>query len=1081
MKMMSKLRSLLLVHGLALACALPVGTANAVDRAVSAHPISFEENLGQWPEPALFAARQPGVLVMVTGSGAVLAARDRSPAPGETIRLRWLGASSALEAHGEGLLAGVRHYLRGADPDRWQLNVASFERIRQPDVYPGIDALFHDGGSLVEIDFEVRPGADPSDIRIAIEGQSGGVHLHEDGGLQLGDAADSIRLSPPVLYQRSGGHREVVLGRYRIEADSSVSFEVGEYDPTRTLVIDPLVLGSSSLLGGSAFDRGEDMTVGPDGSIYVTGETRSFDFMGSSVPAAGSDAFVTKITPDGRSVVYTAILGGSGFEGGLGVDADAAGNAYVFGNTESTDFPTMGAFQDSLNGASDAFVVKLGPSGAMVYGTYYGGADQDGQFDGGLSLHPSGDVYITGRTESAAGVPLVNAYQATCTMAPCAFVAGFDTSLSGPSSLIYGSFVGGNEEEAGLALDIDAAGNLYVFGFTSSDTGLIDVTQGFQTSTGDVLQRDHFLVKLDPVLSGSAQRVYSTYIGGTDDEPEGGDIVARNGIAWVVGETASTAATFPIKNAIQPVKGTGSDGYALRVDTTKTGAASQDWTTFVGGNGSDLGQGVAVDGGLNVWIGLSSDSTDLPILSPLPQFPAASSSAALIQLSADGQGRWQSTPIASAYKLDVDASDRLHVMGTANGSVPLIHGLRPGVRGNAEVFLARIETAIDRGLSLEVTDTRDPSARNQTFAFQYLIRNQGDQNATGLTLVSDFPAGLSALGTTAGCTLPGVQMSCMLDELAIGLDVPVFLRASASSDGFYGVSGTTDSNEVDPLTTDNTESETAQVAVNGADAGSLRCSDFDAVGHRFDIGAFCLDTVRGVLGTANGSLDDAVNLMTFDATSEPLFIVDILGQGEVAFGYVERNSWTPVSGDGIDLPGHDGNNPVDRVFAVVDALGLVELWTAADNVSGRRVASGALDLSQACALSLSIDKVLSMASVLCDGIVIAAGDPFTNDPADADPALVGDDRVITIGYGTDFRGAATINDEALGCPELVITDRTLGTPQTLSGCQKLVAGPNLTITSDVDLRARSTVAFRGRVVVGKNASVSVQTGAPFGR
>ncbi len=1047
-------------------------------------PLVFEENRGQHPAPTRFAARARGLTVRLGPGATELAGLDRETGEPMSVSWIWTGGDPTAPLRGDRELPGVRNWIRGSNPRAWITGVPTWERVVHEEVYPGIDVVYRGRGAL-EFDLLVAPGADPHRAQITFTGAEA-LTLEDKGALAVAAGGESLRLLPPIVFQRRGDSFEHVAAGYRIVDERTVGFVLAPYDPGRELVIDPVVLGSSSRLGGSDFDRVEELAIAPDGSIFLTGQTRSDDFLGAASAAAGDDAFVTRIAPDGRTVLYTTILGGSGIDGGIGVAADAAGYAVVSGSTASADFPVVNAFQAALAGTDDAFFARLGPTGALLYSSYYGGADMDGMFDGGIALHSSGRAWATGRTETAgAGLTAVNAFQTSCAMASCGFVAGFDPALSGPASLVYSSYLGGDGEEAGLAIEVDAAERLYVFGFTSSDAGLIDPAQGFQGATGDVTQRDHFLVVLDPSRApapSTAQRVYSTYIGGIDDEAEGGDIdVGAGGVVAVASQTDSSAAEgFPVSpGAFQADAAGGTDGYAAKIDTSMAGAASRLFVTYLGGTASDVADGVAMDSTGRVWVGTSSSSADFPLVGPLPHFPApaaATSAGVASQLAADGQGLATSTPVASAYRLAVDATDRLHVAGSTAASFALFDGLPPSPLGGSEIFLARLEPVPDRGLALVVSDTRDPSGVNQPFAFEYLIENLGDAKATAVTLTSPAPPGLAYDGVTGGCNLPGAQTDCALDDLAPGENVPVYLRARASAAGGFAVTGTAGSAAPpDPVPADNTAGETIAVAAQGAVTGALRCGDFDARGASFDIGSFCLDTARGLLASPNGSLDDAVNLMTFDA-SKALHVVDLLGQGEIAFGLVERSSWTPslAPADGFDLFGRNGSNPFDRVFATLDAYGRVELWSADGSVAGRKVASGAVDLARGGRLELELDKAAPEARVLYDGFVVARGDPFTADPLDAEAAQVGDDQVVSIGFGTESRGAATLNSHALRCPELVLAHRTIATATTFAACRSILAGPGLDITGDVTLRSGEAVSLRNGTTLGPGATVTIE-------
>ena len=197
-----------------------------------------------------------------------------------------------------------------------------------------------------------------------------------------------------------------------MNSEYDVGFELGVYDATRPLVIDP-VLEYSTYLGGSNTESGESIAVDPEGSAYVTGHTRSADFpiMNPLQAAKGGsqDAFVTQLNPAGSALVYSTYLGGSDIENGNGIAVDPEGNAYVTGSTRSADFPIVNPLQPGIAGSFDAFVTQLNPAGsALVYSTYLGGSDLEEA--NGIALDPQGNAYVTGYTDSA-DFPTMNPLQ----------------------------------------------------------------------------------------------------------------------------------------------------------------------------------------------------------------------------------------------------------------------------------------------------------------------------------------------------------------------------------------------------------------------------------------------------------------------------------------------------------------------------------------------------------------------------------------------------------------------------------------------------------------------------------------------
>ncbi|HEX6464899.1 MAG TPA: SBBP repeat-containing protein, partial [Vicinamibacterales bacterium] len=256
---------------------------------------------------------------------------------------------------------------------------------------------------------------------------------------------------------------------------------VAKFDATQP---GPATLVYSTFLGGGDRERGNSIAVDSAGNAYVAGRTGSSDFplMNPLQPSFGGgtyDAFVSELSADGSTLIYSTYLGDVGTDQAYGIAVDSAGNAYVTGVTSSSNFPTMNAYQPTLAGGTDVFVSAImSGGGALMYSTYLGGSGTD--LGSGLALDASGIISVTGRTASQNDFPETpDAIQPTFGGGPNdAFVAKFNPALSGPASLVYSSYLGGSGDEdvptqgvagnpAG-AIAVDPAGNVYATGNTSS-------------------------------------------------------------------------------------------------------------------------------------------------------------------------------------------------------------------------------------------------------------------------------------------------------------------------------------------------------------------------------------------------------------------------------------------------------------------------------------------------------------------------------------------------------------------------------------------------------------------------------------
>ena len=279
--------------------------------------------------------------------------------------------------------------------------------------------------------------------------------------------------------------------------------------------------GYSTYLGGNEDDWGYAIAVDGAGNAYVTGNTESADFPTANplqpANAGEADTFVAKLDPAGSALVYSTYLGGSSGDYGNGIAVDAAGNSFVTGFTESTDFPTANPLQPAYSGGNDAFVAKLDPAGsALVFSTYLGGSVEDYGF--AVAVDGAGSPYVTGYTYTRIYIyilsnnfPTANPLQPAFAYPSDAFVAKLDPD---GSALAYSTFLGGsNGDDEGHAIAVDGAGNAYVVGTTESTAATFPVAVGPDlTLNGDY---DAFVARVDATGTGL---VYAGYIGGSSDD-----------------------------------------------------------------------------------------------------------------------------------------------------------------------------------------------------------------------------------------------------------------------------------------------------------------------------------------------------------------------------------------------------------------------------------------------------------------------------------------------------------------------------------------------------------------------------------
>ncbi|MCU0292226.1 MAG: SBBP repeat-containing protein [Thermoanaerobaculaceae bacterium] len=656
-------------------------------------PLAFEANQGQAESGVRYLARGPGFTIFLSGHGAQIALRA-GESGSEILGMRLEGAAPSAPVAGEVLLPGVSHYFLGRSPETWRTSVRQFERVRYKGVYPGVDLLFYGAQGDLEYDFVVAPGADPSRIRLAYSGARG-LRLDTNGDLVITMAGGELRHHAPVVYQESGGVRHAVDGRFRLAGPESVELELGRYDRTRPLVIDP-VLSYSTLWGGSTWDSPTAVAVDASGAVYLTGSTQSVD-----LPLAGSpvqstfggsiDAFVAKVSPAGDTLVWATFLGGAGSDAASSLVLDASGAPIVAGRTASATFPvTPGAMQATLRGGYDVFVTKLSTAGTLVVSTYYGGAGDE--FAGAMESGPGGTLFLTGSTRSSdlplAGTPV----QSTLRSTEDAFVAKINASVS---SLVYSTYLGGSGSETARAIAVDGSGNAYVLGDTKSTDFPLAGTPFQGTYKGG---RDAFVSRLN---AAGSSLLYSTYLGGTLEEEATSIAVDSSGQAVVAGTTYS--ADYPTAAPYQAsLKGTG-DGYVSKLNAAGSGLV---FSTYFGGTGTDGVNGLEVDGAGNVHVVGFTSSPDFPMVGgPLQgTYGGGDWDVFVARLGAAGSTLGWSTFLGGnlvdyASALTLDGSGAIYVVGETNSlNFPLAGApFQTTVHGKTDAFIVKIGTGSSGG------------------------------------------------------------------------------------------------------------------------------------------------------------------------------------------------------------------------------------------------------------------------------------------------------------------------------------------------------------------------------------------------
>src|ERR1051325_6198863 len=600
-------------------------------------PLNFELNQGQTHKRVKFIARAGGYVLFLTATEAVMAldnpaahskrkedldmraesleAKPRRPR--SIVRMKFEGANPAPEIEGLDQSTTTSNYFAGSDPAAWRTNIQNYARVRYAQVYPGIDMVYHGDARRLASPFTVAPGSDPAKVDIAF-GDMQNFDIDVMGDLVLHTQQGDIRQTKPTAYQEMNGIKEEVPVTYITKNEHCVGFQLGAYDLSRPLIIDPVLI-YSTYLGGSGFDQGYAITVDSLGNSYVTGQTAAIDFPTTAgafqTQYGGGDAFVAKLNPSGNALVYSTYLASAS---GNGIAIDSAGNAYITGDAGATSFPTTAsAFQTAPVGY-DAFITKLNATGsALVYSARFGGNLDD--FSRGIALDGSGNAYITGWTVCRSTVctfPTVNAFQPNYAGGNNdAFVTEINSS---GSALVYSTYLGGGKiingtDDWGEAIAVDSTGSAYVTGYTYSPD--FPVTAGaFDTARAGL---DAFVTKFTP---DGGSLVYSTFLGGAGREQGQGIAVDVNGDAYVTGITESfdspfTAAYegFPVTAGAFQTRGS----YDAFVTKLNAKGSALVYSTYLGGSADvDRGWAIALDDAGNACITGDTISTYFPVSNP---------------------------------------------------------------------------------------------------------------------------------------------------------------------------------------------------------------------------------------------------------------------------------------------------------------------------------------------------------------------------------------------------------------------------------------------------------------------------------
>jgi len=549
-------------------------------------PLSFEANQGQTNSQVKFLSRGNGYTLFSAPDQSVLVL-DKT-----VLRMKIDGANPNAAATGVNELPGKTNYVIGNDPAKWRSKVPSFARVRYTDIYDGIDVVYYGNQRELEYDFVVAPGANPRVIALDFQGAEQ-LSIDSGGDLVIQTGGGEIRQHKPVVYQEIDGVKRPVAGEYRLRANRQVGFEVAAYDVTQALVIDP-VLSYSNYLGGNDRDAPISVAVDLQGNPYITGWTTSADF-----PINGA---------------FDTICG--------------------------TNF-TVQCNSDPVTNKrfADVFITKLDPTGTyFLYSTYVGGHDLDVGTD--IAVDDAGCAYVTGFTLSTTTFPITAPLSGGLQGGGGSddiFVLKMDPTGSFP---VYSTLLGGTGAEGTSAIAIDTLGNAYITGTTNS-TNFPTTPGAFQPAFQGTYFRA-FVTKISPPgivpNQSGPSLVYSTFLGCGEAVAE--DIaLGPGGEAYVAGITSCIQTT---NSAYQTTIAYGFDGFVTKLNRDGSGLV---FSTYLGGNGTEIAGAVAIDAGGNVYVAGATSSTNFPGVSPssIQSAPGGASDAFVTKLNSTGSSIIYST------------------------------------------------------------------------------------------------------------------------------------------------------------------------------------------------------------------------------------------------------------------------------------------------------------------------------------------------------------------------------------------------------------------------------------------------------
>jgi uncharacterized repeat protein (TIGR01451 family) len=851
--------------------------------------LTLEPNRGQASSDVDFTALGFGHKFLLSSSGATLELFDPATKSSHSVHLQLLGAAPSP---GEGLdrVAFTSAYFSANDPKGLLQNIPNYSRVRYKEIWPGIDLVYYGNRDSLEYDMVLAPNADPQSIRIKLTADNR-FALNSSGDLELRTPYGTVIHHRPVAFQIVDNKRKEIRAEYAL-AGNEVRIQLGEYDQARELVIDPTLAISSPTLNGPA----TAVLAGVDGqgNIYT------------AVPSGLGSIAIIAFNSNGTPLNQSTISGADTAAGMVvtATSSTAPGKIYLTGAASGTSFPANG-YQSQLadqNGlATDAYFLQyVGlPTQQVLYSTFFGGIGNDSA--SAITVDASGNAYITGQTVGGTGFVHTTG-PAFSGAGPHAFVAKFNPGAVAASSLVFSTFIEGNGVDSGNGVGVDANGNVYVGGATTSSSATFQPSSvnGFNLSKTTVTN-DGFIVKLNSAGSAAS---YLTFL---PSAPVNALAVDSSSNAYVTGAAdgttnllATTAGGFQVANggngcaAVAP----GSpcpDAFLSKYNTMVGGNSSLLYSTYLGGGLSDAGTGIAVDNAGNAYIVGRTNSSNFPTARPLPNLATYQGGAIVdatslntlfnafvVKINTNDSGA--PSLIYSTYlggndtdqadNVAIDASGNAYIGGiTSSTNFPNTTTFTAAT--GAHGFFAKIsDTANGPTLSITKTHSGNFSQGQQNATYAVTVSNIGSTATSGtVTVTETIPSGL-VLASMSGSGWSCSGTTCTNGNvLAAGQSYPVITVTVNVNAGA-------------------TSPQVNQVTVSGGGSAAANASDSTTI-----VGAALLSITKTHSGNFTQGQQNAMYTVTVTntpgaaATSGTVTVTDTL-PGGLSFVSMAGTGWS---------------------------------------------------------------------------------------------------------------------------------------------------------------------------------------------